>query len=74
MGKKKAKAAEPIPWLQCDLCEKWRRIPADVDLSAFEGKECVRGRAPPFPLHAHILTPALHTHAQMQVVLQRQCL
>ena len=39
-GGKAAKAqAVAIKWLQCDLCEKWRRIPAFVDISAFEGQE-----------------------------------
>lgn len=26
-----------ISWLQCENCEKWRKVPAHVDLSRFEG-------------------------------------
>ena len=39
-GAEAAVAAE-VKWLQCDLCQKWRRLPADVDIAAFEGRECV---------------------------------
>ena len=42
-GSKKQEAAPAeIKWLQCDLCQKWRRMPVEVDISQFEGQECVR--------------------------------
>ena len=71
-GGKAAKAqALAIKWLQCDLCEKWRRIPAFVDISAFEGKECVRPARSPFAFALLALT--LPTpHATSQVVMPQQ--
>jgi hypothetical protein len=43
---KKKVAKDEEKWVQCEGCEKWRRLPAHVDVSALPDKwYAIRGRA-----------------------------